>query len=127
MKQCPKCDSELNIDERLSGRCFTCKATFKTENVGNSVKFDKHDKYIGNNIIEENRKVFLISTMAKIIIVMGIIGAIILGYILESFYLFLYVTLGCIFSGIILLGFAEIISLLQDISNKLSEDNYDNR
>lgn len=30
MDHCPKCGSELNIDEKASGRCFTCNSVFES-------------------------------------------------------------------------------------------------
>ena len=30
METCPNCKSKLNIDEKSSGKCFSCGATFES-------------------------------------------------------------------------------------------------
>ena len=37
MNQCPKCKSILNNDEKASGKCFSCGATFESNLPQNTI------------------------------------------------------------------------------------------
>ena len=83
MNQCPKCKSILNNDEKASGKCFSCGATFESnlpQNTISEINYGKNEFSFVSFIIPET------------------------------------VT---IISGVIFLGFSEVIKLLQEISNKL--------
>lgn len=116
MDICPNCKSKLNIDEKSSGRCFSCGTTFEFS-LTNGDKQYYHQSF--NN------------TIAKTIKICGII-IIILGTILSliiaggngrkyEFSLLLFITPEAIsiISGLLFIGFSEIIQLLEDIKNKL--------
>lgn len=116
MDICPNCKSKLNIDEKSSGRCFTCGATFESSlpNNGKQCNYQSSDNAI-----------------AKVIKICGII-IIILGTILSfivaggdgkkyefSLLRFLAPEAISIISGLIFIGFSEIIQLLEDIKNRI--------
>ena len=116
MDICPNCKSELNIDEKSSGKCFSCGTTFEPS----LPKDNKRINYQSSN-----------NTVAKAIKSCGII-IIILGTILSfiiaggdgrkyefSLLQFLTPEAISIISGLVFIGFSEIIQLLEDIKNKL--------
>ena len=116
MDICPKCKSKLNIDEKSSGRCFSCGATFESS----LAKDDKQYNYRSSD-----------NTVAKAIRICGI-TIIILGTILSfivaggnrrkyEFSLLQFITPEAIsiISGLLFIGFSEVIQLLEDIKNKL--------
>ncbi len=51
MDKCPKCGSLLNIDEKASGLCFTCKATFKTA-ISQEQIFNMHENSKKNYLVK---------------------------------------------------------------------------
>lgn len=117
MDICPNCKSKLNIDEKSSGRCFSCGTTFESS----LPKDNKQYNYQSSD-----------NTVAKIIKICGI-AIIILGTILSfivaggngkkyDFSLLLFITPETIsvISGLVFIGFSEIIQLLEDIKNKLN-------
>ena len=116
MDICPNCKTKLNIDEKASGKCFSCGATFESS----LFKDNKQFNYQSSD-----------NTVAKSIKVCGII-IIILGTILSfivaggngqkyefSLLQFLTPETISIISGLVFIGFSEIIQLLEDIKNKL--------
>lgn len=116
MDICPNCKSKLNIDEKSSGRCFSCGTTFESS-------LPKDSKQYNYQSFD--------NTVAKIIKICGIV-IIILGTILSfivaggngrkyEFSLLLFITPETIsiISGLLFIGFSEIIQLLEDIKNKL--------
>ena len=107
---CPKCKTLLNNDEKTSGKCFNCGASFSSV-----LPEEKKNTQTSDAISNEN-------TVGGILI--GTIGSIVIagggGYRYEfSFVRFILPEIGTIVSGMMFLGFAEIIQLLQDIKNKL--------
>ena len=117
MDICPNCKSKLNINEKSSGRCFSCGTTFESS----LPKDNKQYNYQSSD-----------NTVAKIIKICGI-AIIILGTILSfivaggngkkyDFSLLLFITPETIsvISGLVFIGFSEIIQLLEDIKNKLN-------
>lgn len=48
MDRCPNCGSELNIDEKASGRCFTCNSVFESILPGDKKKNTQRTLYSNN-------------------------------------------------------------------------------
>lgn len=109
MDICPNCGKLLSEDEKILYKCISCGTKFKPY----------------SNIISSD------NTVAKIIKICGI-AIIILGTILSlivaggngrkyEFSLLLFITPEAIsvISGLVFIGFSEIIQLLEDIKNKL--------
>lgn len=117
MNQCPKCNSTLNIDEKASGKCFSCGATFES--------ILPQNKAITANIYTENSIGKAIKIIGIIILIVGTIGSFatsfhnVYGQTAFSFASFIIPETVTVVSGIVFLGFGEIIRLLQEISNKL--------
>lgn len=116
MNQCPKCKSVLNNDEKASGKCFSCGATFESnlsQNVTSEINYN------------ENTIAKIIKIIAIVILIMGTIGSFassfqdVYGRSEFSFASFIIPETVTIISGVIFLGFSEVIKLLQEISNKL--------
>lgn len=116
MNQCPKCKSILNMDEKASGKCFTCGATFESNLPQNTNK---------NIYYNENTIAKILKILSIVILVLGTISSFatsfheVYGRSEFSFISFLIPETVVIISGIVFLGFSEVIRLLQDISNKL--------
>lgn len=114
MENCPKCSEKLNIDEKSAGRCFSCGATFSS----NIPKDDKSSApYISDNTTD-NTVAKIIKVLGIIIIVLGTIGSIVINHDNFSLSTFLAVEFPCVVSGMLFVGLAEIILLLEEIKNK---------
>lgn len=116
METCPNCKAKLNIDEKSSGKCFSCGTSFES------------------SLPKENNRISYSSadnTTAKAIKICGII-IIFLGTILSFFVSggdgqkyqfsllqFLASEAICVISGLVFIGISEIIQLLEDIKNKM--------
>ena len=116
MATCPKCKSKLNIDEKSSGRCFACGTIFESS-------LPKVDKQI-NYMSFDNTVAKLIKICGIAIIIIGTILSFIIaggdGYKYKfSFIRFLTPELISVISGLLFVGFSEIIQLLEDIKNRL--------
>ena len=117
MNQCPKCKSILNNDEKASGKCFTCGATFESTLPQNTI--NPNSNYT-NNIIGKALKI-----IGVLVLILGTIGSFVTsfhnvyGQSEFSFASFIVPETVSLVSGIVFLGFGEIIQLLQEISNKL--------
>ncbi len=116
METCPNCKSKLNIDEKSSGKCFSCGATFESS-------LPKENKQL-NYSSYDNTVAKLIKICGFAIIILGTILSFIIaggnGYKYEfSFMRFLTPELISIISGLLFIGFSEVIQLLEDIKNKL--------
>lgn len=116
METCPNCKSKLNIDEKSSGRCFSCGTTFESS-------LPKADKQI-NYISSDNTVAKLIKICGIAIIIIGTILSFIIaggdGYKYKfSFIRFLTPELISVISGLLFVGFSEIIQLLEDIKDRL--------
>lgn len=110
---CPKCKTLLNNDEKASGKCFNCGATFSS-----TLPEMKKDT---NTSSGENTIGGILKAIGILVMVFGTIGSIYSatqGYGFE-FGKFILPEIGSIVSGMMFLGFSEIIQLLQDIKNKL--------
>lgn len=153
MDICPKCKSKLNVDEKASGKCFSCGTTFESSlpNVNRAYNYSGQINKCPNcnKLLSEDEKILykciscgtkfkpysnIISsdnTVAKIIKICGI-AIIILGTILSfivaggngrkyEFSILLFITpeVISVISGLVFIGFSEIIQLLEDIKNKL--------
>lgn len=91
---CPKCKTLLNNDEKASGKCFNCGASFSSV-----LPEEKKNTQTSDVISNENTVGGILKAIGNLILIIGTIGSIV--------------------SGMMFLGFAEIIQLLQDIKNKL--------
>ena len=112
---CPKCKTILNSDEKASGKCFNCGATFSS-----SLPEPKSSSSFSSNS-GENTIGGILKAIGILVMIFGTIGSIYLatqGYEFE-FGKFILPEIGTIISGMMFLGFSEIIQLLQDIKNKL--------
>ena len=112
---CPKCKTLLNNDEKASGKCFNCGATFSTvlpKTKSNSSASLGND---GNTIGR------ILKAIGFLIIIFGTVGSIYIGNqrYKFSFVSFILPEIGTIVSGMMFIGFAEIIQLLQDIKDKI--------
>ena len=118
MENCPKCNEKLNIDEKTSGRCFSCGATFSS-----TIPKDKSQQsmsYRNQNVnYYENSTAKIIKFIGIFIIIAGTIGSIILTNDTQSFSVFLIYEFACVVSGVLFVGFSEIIKLLEDIKERL--------
>ena len=109
--KCPKCGAYLSKNESLLGNCVSCGATFENKVAEKSS--------VSNTVTRKN------NTVAKCIRGLGI-GIIVAGTFIaigvangnDSVGLFFVTEIASIISGILLIGMAEIIQLLEDIKNK---------
>ncbi len=131
MENCPKCGEKLNIDEKSSGKCFSCGGKFERLNKEKDKVIEEfnYDNMSNGYINEEfNYDSMLngniIAGIIKIFVVIGFIIATIgnlciltqYGY---GFGDFLVKEFIIAISCLILLGLSEIISLLNSINNKI--------
>ena len=112
MEKCPKCGSTLNVDEKASGKCFSCGTNFES-----SLPISKK-KYNTKNTIS-----VIIKIIGIAIIVIGTVFSFANASDREVYYNFslsLFITpfIFSFISGILLLSLSEIIQLLEDIKNK---------
>lgn len=117
MDFCPKCNSKLSADEKFSGRCFKCNASFE------EFAPDENKRY--PNTLFSNSVSKAIKICGIIIIIVGTIISIINGCqkdiyqeITFSFLHFISSEAISVISGIFFIGLSEIIQLLEDIKNK---------
>ena len=116
MNQCPKCKSILNNDEKASGKCFSCGATFESNLPQNTIPEINYN---------ENTIAKIINVIAIAMLILGTIGSFassfhdVYGKNEFSFASFIIHETVTIISSIIFLGFSKVIKLLQEISNKL--------
>ncbi len=118
MNQCPKCKSMLNNDEKACGKCFTCGATFESSlpqnTVTSSCNFPKKNS-VGKSL----------TIIGILVIILGTISSFSMSFYEVhgspefSFTNFIIPEAFSLVSGIMFLGFGEIIKLLQDICNKI--------
>ena len=66
MNQCPKCKSILNNDEKASGKCFSCGATFESNLPQNTIPEINYNE----NTIAKRIKVIAIAML-----ILGTIGS----------------------------------------------------
>ncbi len=120
METCPKCKSKLNVDEKASGRCFSCGAMFESVLPKEAKQYDYNfSTDVISNSMNENSVAKTIKISGILIIILGtIISFFIAG---EDFSVALFLTseIISIISGLLFIGFSEIIKLLEEIKNKL--------
>ena len=120
MDHCPKCNQTLNIDEKASGRCFTCGETFSSPIPQDHSITDSSLPFpLTNEEPVTNGIALWLRIISAIILVIGVIISIKDGMDSDSFWLFLTSLFPYIIASAILDGFAEIIILLEKINNKL--------
>ena len=115
MENCPKCNERLNIDEKSSGRCFSCGATFSST----IPKDDEQASFSTYSNASDNVVAKVVKALGVIIIVLGTIVSFVITHDNFSLAVFLEVEFFCVVGGMLLIGFAEIIKLLEDIKDKL--------
>lgn len=118
MERCPECNSILNIDEKASGRCFNCNATFEPEFNQENVETDIYKNFFGFINEEENVIAKYIKIVSIVLMILGTIGSGYIWYATGSFMAFMLSELSVVVGGLILMGFSEIIRLLEDIKRK---------
>lgn len=116
MDICPNCKAKLNIDEKSSGRCFSCGTKFESSLLKDNNQFS----YFSND--NSIAKVYKICGII-IVIVGTIVSFIVAGgngikYEFSLLHFFIAEAISII-SGLAFVGFSEIIQLLEDIKNKL--------
>ncbi|WP_302620666.1 hypothetical protein [uncultured Muribaculum sp.] len=116
MDICPNCKSKLNIDEKSSGKCFSCGTTFESSLPKGNTQFNYQSS--GNTVAKA------IKTCGIAIIIVGTILSFIVaggsgGQYEFSLIQFITPEFMSIIGGLIFIGFSEIIQLLEDIKNKL--------
>ena len=114
MDKCPKCGNVLNNDEKACGKCFSCDATFDS-----NLPKDNQNPYYSKNTVSS-----IIKYIGITIIVLGTIYSFVIANDREYRYhfnllLFVVPEFISIISGILFIGFSEVIQLLDDIKNKL--------
>lgn len=112
MDICPKCNATLNNDEKASGKCFSCGASFETE--WSKERDTQATTNFGENTIAKSIKICAIT-----IFVVGTIGSFILASNSDTFVSFIASEACTIVSGLLFLGLSEIIQILEDIKNKM--------
>lgn len=111
MDICPKCKAKLNMDEKTSGRCFSCGEVFESS-------LYKESKPYANYSNSYNSVARALRICGIIIIILGTIGSFVIAN-KEGYTYFLVFEIPSIISGLLLIGVAEIIQLLADIKAKL--------
>ena len=113
MAYCPNCKAELSIHEKKSGKCLSCRAEFAPSPV-------EETDYFKNKIAQ------VLKICGIVIFVLGVIAALIssiqnpygYGYTF-SLSTFITVAASGFISGLMFLGFSEVIQLLEDIKSNL--------
>ena len=103
---CPKCKTLLNNDEKASGKCFNCGASFSSV-----LPEEKKNTQTSDAISNENTVGGILKAIGILILIIGTIGSIVIaggdGYRYEfSFARFILPEIGTIVSGMMFLGFA---------------------
>ena len=125
---CKKCKKELSNEMVKANLCWNCgeiinKNLIDTDTNYNNIEveteYPTEEKIISNNTnsIAKSIRIF-----AKIIMIVGSILNILALFIANRYHTFtsfFVFEMMFILSGLLLLGFSEIIQLLQDIKNKL--------
>lgn len=112
---CPKCKTLLNNDEKASGKCFNCGATFS------SVLPEVKSNTSVSTSNSENTIAGILKAIGFLVMIFGTIGSIYLASQGRRFEFgsFILPEIGSIVCGMMFLGFSEIIQLLQDIKDKM--------
>ncbi len=73
METCPNCKSKLNIDEKSSGKCFSCGATFESSlpKENKQAYYDSQDNTIAKLIKICGISIIIIGTILSFIIAGG--------------------------------------------------------
>lgn len=124
---CKKCKKELSSEMIKANLCWDCgeiidKTLVDNDSFFNNVELETEystEKTLSNDInnIAKSIKIF-----SKIIMIVGTILNILVLFVAGRYYTFVsFLVFEIIFilSGLLLLGFSEIIQLLHDIKNKL--------
>lgn len=119
-EKCPECGKELNEDERKSGRCSNCGMPIS--NMTYSSLEQKTVPQVTSKEEKENDIGKILKIIGGCIILVGFVSAFLLAkndYGDVSFILFMiYFCVGLV-SGTLIIGFGEVITLLDSINNKM--------
>ena len=96
MDHCPNCGSELNIDEKAAGRCFTCNSVFESILPGdkkngtqrivysNNNKNPNYDERLSNHISKNNAEHELHEAVKQIARDIRFLRNLVIGFIIAS-------------------------------------------
>lgn len=110
---CKKCNNLLSNDEKALGRCSKCGETFK------SVFHEMKNENQAN--VSERPVGMCLKVLGWIVIIVGTILSMYLAgeSIGMEWYAFLTSEISFLVSGVTLIGFSEMIKLMQEIKNKM--------
>ncbi len=114
MTKCPKCGVYLNDEDKMSGRCISCGESLKVEYPKMTKTTTNQEMYIKRNSVAK-----VIHGIGIAIIAIGFLVSIINATDSESISLFFTTVIISGITGILFIGMAEIIQLLEDIKNRL--------
>lgn len=106
---CPKCNATLNNDEKASGKCFSCGATFQTD-------WTKKIDEIPMNDLNKNKIAGAIKIIGIILLGVCSIGNALI-WISNSLITFFIAEFIIVAFVLLLIGLSEIINLLEEIKN----------
>lgn len=109
MNNCPKCNATLNNDEKASGKCFSCGATFQTD-------WTKKIDQIPTNVSNKNKIADAIKIIGIILLFVCSIGNACI-WIPDNAIAFFIAEFIIVVFVLLLIGFSEIIKLLEEIKN----------
>jgi H+/gluconate symporter-like permease len=113
MNRCPNCGKILSEEEKIIYKCTSCGKKIESE--------------ITTQNYTENTIAKVLKIISIIILILGTIGSFaasfhdVYGKSEFSFATFLIPETVVVISGILFLGFSEVIKLLQEINNKLNK------
>ena len=138
MDYCPKCKAKLSAYEKGTGECVSCGNVFdaslygklnESSNADNADSADNMENMENTeNVVNEDDDKNSIAQALKVCgIIIMVVGTIVSFVVANagsldyefSFSLFIVPEAASIISGLLFLGFSEIIQLLQDIKEKL--------
>ena len=111
---CPLCHHPLNKHKKIRVNQNSIENNFKNLPLPNESEKIKISKI-------ENSTANILSSIGIIIIVIGILVGFISLMIIENFLIFILTVIFAIISGVLFIGFAEVIRLLQQILNNLTK------
>ena len=113
---CSNCKKLLSNDEKASGKCANCGEEFSSALIGATRPIE-----VNTDIATEKNIVGMVLKVILILIVGTITNFILIDKYEYEYTIFSFIVpeLRTIVSGMILIGSAEIVKLLQDIKNRM--------
>jgi hypothetical protein len=117
---CNKCGYE-NFENAIV--CFNCKESLDVDSEVNEISNSTNGE-ISNNTISSNPTANLIAGFSYFVLIIGFLGAVIIGSVTGEFSsgggmtIFFVYSVASLFAFAMLKGFSEIIKLLHDIKHK---------